>query len=59
MLRNCKVPRVLPRIADCAKNDRSTILRARYEIQREIKIWEISYSIGIFSFIVGVVNTHY
>lgn len=29
MLRNCKVPRVLPRIADCAKNDRSAILRAR------------------------------
>uniref|UniRef100_A0A2N9HLU7 TOG domain-containing protein n=1 Tax=Fagus sylvatica TaxID=28930 RepID=A0A2N9HLU7_FAGSY len=29
MLRNCKVVRVLPRIADCAKNDRSAILRAR------------------------------
>ncbi|OMO94096.1 Armadillo-like helical [Corchorus capsularis] len=29
MLRNCKVARVLPRIADCAKNDRSAILRAR------------------------------
>lgn len=29
MLRNCKVPRVLPRIADSAKNDRSAILRAR------------------------------
>ncbi|XP_058749347.1 CLIP-associated protein-like isoform X2 [Vicia villosa] len=29
MLRNCKVPRVLPRIADCAKNDRNAILRAR------------------------------
>jgi CLIP-associating protein 1/2 len=32
MLRNCKVARVLPRIADCAKNDRSAILRARYEL---------------------------
>ncbi|KAJ7972551.1 CLIP-associated protein [Quillaja saponaria] len=29
MLRNCKVPRVLPRIADCAKNDRNAVLRAR------------------------------
>ncbi|PRQ25613.1 putative CLASP domain, TOG domain-containing protein [Rosa chinensis] len=29
MLRNCKVARVLPRIADCAKNDRNAILRAR------------------------------
>ncbi|WCJ38160.1 CLIP-associated protein [Euphorbia peplus] len=29
MLRNCKVARVLPKIADCAKNDRSAILRAR------------------------------
>ncbi|CAI0405019.1 unnamed protein product [Linum tenue] len=29
MLRNCKVIRVLPRIADSAKNDRSAILRAR------------------------------
>lgn len=29
MLRNCKVSRILPRIADCAKNDRSAILRAR------------------------------
>ncbi|XP_015892457.2 CLIP-associated protein isoform X1 [Ziziphus jujuba] len=29
MLRNCKAARVLPRIADCAKNDRNAILRAR------------------------------
>lgn len=29
MLRNCKVARILPRIADAAKNDRSAILRAR------------------------------
>ncbi|XP_068323019.1 CLIP-associated protein-like isoform X2 [Pyrus communis] len=29
MLRNCKVARVLPRIADCAKSDRNAILRAR------------------------------
>ncbi|KAJ6821576.1 CLIP-associated protein [Iris pallida] len=29
MLRNCKVARVLPKIADSAKNDRSAILRAR------------------------------
>ncbi|CAN6554166.1 unnamed protein product [Malus baccata var. baccata] len=29
MLRNCKVARVLPRIAECAKNDRNAILRAR------------------------------
>ncbi|XP_027934181.1 CLIP-associated protein-like isoform X1 [Vigna unguiculata] len=29
MLRNCKVARVLPRVADCAKNDRSAVLRAR------------------------------
>ncbi|KAG1354806.1 CLIP-associated protein [Cocos nucifera] len=29
MLRNCKVARVLPRIADTAKNDRSAVLRAR------------------------------
>ncbi|KAK8674396.1 hypothetical protein V6N13_112688 [Hibiscus sabdariffa] len=29
MLRNCKVARVLPRIADCAKKDRSAVLRAR------------------------------
>ncbi|KAL2945478.1 CLIP-associated protein [Bienertia sinuspersici] len=29
MLRNCKVARVLSRIADCAKNDRSAVLRAR------------------------------
>lgn len=30
MLRNCKVARVLPRVADCAKNDRNSILRSRY-----------------------------
>ncbi|KAJ8435283.1 hypothetical protein Cgig2_030038 [Carnegiea gigantea] len=29
MLRNCKVARVLPRIADCAKNDKNAVLRAR------------------------------
>ncbi|KAJ3706355.1 hypothetical protein LUZ61_010060 [Rhynchospora tenuis] len=29
ILRNCKVSRVLPKIADTAKNDRSAILRAR------------------------------
>ncbi|XP_019444405.1 PREDICTED: CLIP-associated protein-like isoform X1 [Lupinus angustifolius] len=29
MLRNCKVARVLPRIADCAKTDRNAVLRAR------------------------------
>ncbi|XP_038899196.1 CLIP-associated protein isoform X2 [Benincasa hispida] len=29
MLRNCKVSRVLPRIADSAKRDRSAVLRAR------------------------------
>ncbi|KAL3725153.1 hypothetical protein ACJRO7_030207 [Eucalyptus globulus] len=29
MLRNCKVSRVLPRFADCAKNDRNAVLRAR------------------------------
>ncbi|OIV92110.1 hypothetical protein TanjilG_27265 [Lupinus angustifolius] len=29
MLRNCKVSRLLPRVADCAKNDRNAILRAR------------------------------
>ncbi|XVF21452.1 hypothetical protein REPUB_Repub12eG0091600 [Reevesia pubescens] len=29
MLRNCKVARVLPRVADCAKNDRNAVLRAR------------------------------
>ncbi|MCD7470841.1 hypothetical protein HAX54_011004 [Datura stramonium] len=29
MLRNCKVARALPRIADCAKNDRNAVLRAR------------------------------
>ncbi|KAK9087625.1 hypothetical protein Syun_030019 [Stephania yunnanensis] len=32
MLRNCKVPRALPRIADCAKNDRSAVLRARFNL---------------------------
>lgn len=30
MLRNCKVARALPRIADCAKNDRNAVLRARF-----------------------------
>ncbi|KAM0941957.1 putative armadillo-like helical, CLASP domain, TOG domain-containing protein [Dioscorea sansibarensis] len=29
MIHNCKVARILPRIADCAKNDRSAVLRAR------------------------------
>ncbi|KAK9733851.1 hypothetical protein RND81_04G096800 [Saponaria officinalis] len=29
MLRNCKVARVLPRIADCAKNDKNAALRSR------------------------------
>lgn len=29
MIRNCKVSRVLPRIADSAKNDRNAVLRAR------------------------------
>ncbi|KAG8370859.1 hypothetical protein BUALT_Bualt13G0027200 [Buddleja alternifolia] len=29
MLRNCKVPRALPRIVDSAKNDRNAVLRAR------------------------------
>ena len=32
MLRNCKVARVLPRIADCAKNDKNAVLRARFAI---------------------------
>jgi CLIP-associating protein 1/2 len=32
ILRNCKVARVLPKIADTAKNDRSAVLRARYLI---------------------------
>lgn len=32
MLRNCKVARSLSRIADCAKNDRSAILRARFAL---------------------------
>lgn len=31
MLRNCKVARVLPKIADCAKNDRNAVLRARFD----------------------------
>lgn len=30
ILRNCKISRILPRIADTAKNDRSAVLRARY-----------------------------
>ncbi|WOL00181.1 CLIP-associated protein [Canna indica] len=29
MLRNCKVARILPRIADTAKNDKSAVVRAR------------------------------
>nr|CAD1820935.1 unnamed protein product [Ananas comosus var. bracteatus] len=29
MLRNCKVSRILPRIVNCVKNDRSAVLRAR------------------------------
>lgn len=29
MLTNCKVARVLPRITDCAKNDRNAVLRSR------------------------------
>ncbi|EEE61304.1 hypothetical protein OsJ_15396 [Oryza sativa Japonica Group] len=29
ILRNCKISRILPRIADTAKNDRSAVLRAR------------------------------
>ncbi|KAK4407302.1 CLIP-associated protein, partial [Sesamum angolense] len=29
MLRNCKVSRALPRIVDCAKNDRAAVLRVR------------------------------
>ncbi|MED6109987.1 hypothetical protein PIB30_038701 [Stylosanthes scabra] len=32
MLRNCKVARVLPRIADSAKNDRNAVLRARHKL---------------------------
>jgi CLIP-associating protein 1/2 len=31
MLRNCKVARILPRIIEFAKNDRSAVLRARQE----------------------------
>ncbi|XP_074555696.1 CLIP-associated protein-like [Curcuma longa] len=55
MLRNCKVARVLPRIADTAKNDKSAVLRARCceyallileywadapEIQRSVDLYE-------------------
>ncbi|KAF1879232.1 hypothetical protein Lal_00047906, partial [Lupinus albus] len=55
MLCNCKVARVLPRIADCAKNDRNAVLRARCcdyallmlenwpdapEIQRSVDLYE-------------------
>ncbi|KAE8685329.1 CLIP-associated protein [Hibiscus syriacus] len=55
MLLNCKVARVLPRIADCAKNDRSAVLRAKCceyallilehwpdepEIQRSVDLYE-------------------
>lgn len=30
MLRNCKVARILPRIAEIAKSDKSSVLRARF-----------------------------
>lgn len=36
MLRNCKVPRVLPRIVECAKKDRNAILRARYNFTVQV-----------------------
>ncbi|KAJ7559060.1 hypothetical protein O6H91_04G068100 [Diphasiastrum complanatum] len=29
LLRNCRVARILPKIVDCAKNDRNSVLRAR------------------------------
>ncbi|GKV43051.1 hypothetical protein SLEP1_g50392 [Rubroshorea leprosula] len=56
MLRNCKVARLLPRIVDCAKNDKSSVLRARCceyallilenwpdapEIQRSADLYEV------------------
>lgn len=63
MLRNCKVARVLPRIADSAKNDRNSILRARYEFEspyllKGLCACIISFTI-ISSFALGVVNMHY
>ncbi|KAF9611087.1 hypothetical protein IFM89_026971 [Coptis chinensis] len=38
MLRNCKVACVLPRIGDCAKNDRNAVLPARCDQLRELVI---------------------
>lgn len=63
MLRNCKVARVLPRIADCAKNDRNAILRARYlKILLSVGssyLFGITSVTTISSFILGVVNMHF
>jgi len=55
MLRNCKVARVLPRIVDCAKSDRSAILRARYELPN---LGDINVNVLVLNktiFIVGAV----
>ncbi|KAF9610756.1 hypothetical protein IFM89_024612 [Coptis chinensis] len=41
MLRNCKVARVLPRIADSAENDRNAVLRARYIYRASCLRWKV------------------
>ncbi|GJM87342.1 hypothetical protein PR202_ga03286 [Eleusine coracana subsp. coracana] len=43
MLRNCKVARILPKIIEFAKNDRSAVLRARY---RKTSIWVVKVDSG-------------
>lgn len=69
MLRNCKVSRALPRIVDSAKNDRSAILRARYDssLTKFLSLVFLLYFVFfIFMFIVmlvlselGVASMHF
>ena len=48
MLRNCKVVRVLPRIADYAKNDRNAVLRARYLHVAALLWWSYLFALSYF-----------
>ena len=50
ILRNCKVARILPRIVDTAKNDRSAILRARYTRLTVFHIVHWQFSCKVFKF---------
>lgn len=62
MLRNCKVSRALPRIVDCAKNDRNAVLRARSDSVGFLVSWSTipcGFVVMLLFPKLGVASTHF